>query len=61
MVFLVTKIVKGKKYYSLAKYKKGGKKGEHEIIIYLGSAKKILEFYKEYKVKAKKLSSREKV
>ncbi len=49
MVFIVAKIVKGKKYYSIAKYKKGGKKGEHEIIMYLGSAEKILEFYKKYK------------
>ena len=51
MVFLIKKKIKGKSYYSLAKYGKE-KKGKVEIIKYIGNAQKIkeiIEFYEKHK------------
>jgi len=51
MVFLIKKKIKGKSYYSLARYNKN-KKDKVEIVKYLGSAEKIkemVEFYEKNK------------
>lgn len=45
MVFIVAKTVKGKKYYSIAKYKKENGKIKQEIVMYIGDKEKLRKFH----------------